>query len=384
MSARWTIFCSMIDNFGDIGVSWRLARQLVSEHGLQVDLWVDDWPALTRFLKAQGDTQGPQLRLRHWPEQWPDEEDLADSQVIIEAFGCELPVSLKAALARRQVPLLWVNLEYLSAEAWVVGCHGLPSPQSLSPLLRKYFFFPGFEVGTGGLLRERELIARHADWQQALSQNRQQLLTPLLGAELGSRHWPLLISVFSYRSTALESWLQALSEGQEEVLVLVPEGQSVSSVQGFFAASELVAGTVLQRGSVCVLVLPFGSQDAYDQLLSLCDLNIVRGEDSFVRAQWAARPLIWHIYPQSDGVHMDKLEAFNRLYRQGLPSAAVEAWQQFAWRWNQGEDCRELWHYLRPQLPVLQQHARGWQQNLADRPDLATNLVSFYQQLSET
>ena len=30
MRVTWDIFCSVVDNFGDIGVTWRLARQLVA------------------------------------------------------------------------------------------------------------------------------------------------------------------------------------------------------------------------------------------------------------------------------------------------------------------------------------------------------------------
>ena len=41
----WDIFCSVVDNFGDIGVCWRLARRLSAGLGQQVRLWVDDLAA---------------------------------------------------------------------------------------------------------------------------------------------------------------------------------------------------------------------------------------------------------------------------------------------------------------------------------------------------
>ncbi|MBY0444112.1 MAG: elongation factor P maturation arginine rhamnosyltransferase EarP, partial [Burkholderiales bacterium] len=40
-TVRWDIFCRVIDNYGDIGVCWRLARQLSFEHGFAVRLMVD-------------------------------------------------------------------------------------------------------------------------------------------------------------------------------------------------------------------------------------------------------------------------------------------------------------------------------------------------------
>jgi uncharacterized repeat protein (TIGR03837 family) len=56
--------------------------------------------------------------------------------------------------------------------------------------------------------------------------------------------------------------------------------------------------------------LPYTDQNGFDEMLWACDLNLVRGEDSLVRALWAGQPLIWHIYPQDDNAHHTKLEAF--------------------------------------------------------------------------
>ncbi|MDO9519010.1 MAG: elongation factor P maturation arginine rhamnosyltransferase EarP [Pseudohongiella sp.] len=389
MPPRWTIFCAMIDNFGDIGVSWRLARQLVGEKGIRVDLWVDDWAGALQFLQAQ--TPGAQLPasakhltvagvdVYHWPENWPDDDSvntqIAESQCVVETFGCELPDAVKRSMSRRAEPLVWINLEYLSAEDWVRGCHGLPSPQNLSPLIRKYFFFPGFEPATGGLLRESGLLMQHQAWQAHGVPGRQQLLFDLGLASLALPE--LLVSVFSYCSASMVSWLEALADGTETVLCLVPEGKASVSMAAYLGVENPVVGSVHHRGVLTVAVIPFRSQDDYDQLLSLCDFNIVRGEDSFVRAQWAAKPFMWHIYPQDDGVHVGKLEAFAVRYLEGLDPKTAGAWARFARGWNLGEDCAEMWHYLRPQLPDLHQHTQEWQKKLAVMPDLATNLVNF-------
>ena len=45
-------------------------------------------------------------------------------------------------------------------------------------------------------------------------------------------------------------------------------------------------------------------------MLWACDFNAVRGEDSLVRALWAGQAFVWHIYPQHDNAHHDKLGAF--------------------------------------------------------------------------
>ena len=399
MPARWTIFCAMIDNYGDIGVCWRLARQLQREHGINVDLWVDDWSAAGRFITAQlpvltwqaGEERVHEsgITVLRWHKPWPDqggrEQRLAESDCVIEAFGCELPDVVKQVLAQRQAPLVWINLEYLSAEDWVPGCHALPSPQPYSPWLKKFFFFPGFQPGTGGLLRETGLLKRHTAWQREPEQSRHQLLADLLPgtspAAIDPAHYSLVVSVFSYETPSFATWLTALSEGDDDVLCLIPEGRSLDPLPAFWGAgiceSGLRAGAILKRSNLTVLVLPFMSQDSYDQLLSLCDFNLVRGEDSFARAQWAANPFMWHIYPQDDGVHIGKLQAFADRYLEGLDKGSCEAWLRFAKGWNLGEDCRDLWHYLRPQLPDLLLHTREWQKKLAVMPDLATNLVKF-------
>ncbi len=392
---RWTVFCVAIDNFGDIGVCWRLAQQLSSEFGAQVELWVDDWEALQWFLKplarlSQDGESCLGVILRHWSTEdsiMPSEvQRIAAADVIVEAFACELPVGLVEAMSLSKQPPLWLNLEYLSAQDWVRDCHLLPSPQGggAGRTLQKFFYFPGFVEGTGGLLREAGVIMQHEHWQQDLASQRAALLVKYaLPPELLALPDVLLLSLFTYESPAVLSLLDALIESPLPTLCFVPHGRSLEEVARCFGLSDLPAvGSVLKKGSLSIAVLPFMSQAEYDQLLSLCDCNFVRGEDSFVRAQYAGRPLVWHIYPQTDDVHMDKLAAFLALY--SGESAADAALKSFWQNWNQGEDCRDLWHYLRPQLPSLQIQARRWQQQMAEKPDLVTNLLAFYRAQRES
>ncbi|WP_010091852.1 elongation factor P maturation arginine rhamnosyltransferase EarP, partial [Burkholderia ubonensis] len=157
------IFCTVVDNFGDIGVCWRLARQLAHEHGWQVRLIVDDLRTFARLLPG---VEPDALRqtadgvvIEHWHAEVGDAIEIAD--VVIEAFACELPGPYLAAMARRERRPVWINLEYLSAEDWVADFHLRPSPHPRYPLV-KTFFFPGLSAGTGGVLKERGLDARRA------------------------------------------------------------------------------------------------------------------------------------------------------------------------------------------------------------------------------
>jgi hypothetical protein len=160
---RWDIFCRVVDNYGDIGTCWRLVQQLADEHQADVRLWVDNLGSFARLcpaisIDAIEQHVGP-IEIRLWPADFPIVE-VAD--VVIEAFACEIPSTYVTAMARRTVAPVWINLEYLSAEAWVEDCHLLASPHSTLPLT-KYFFFPGFTPRTGGLLRERDLLSRSDD-----------------------------------------------------------------------------------------------------------------------------------------------------------------------------------------------------------------------------
>jgi len=160
--------------------------------------------------------------------------------------------------------------------------------------------------------------------------------------------------------------------------LLVPVGRILADVQRWLGAEDLAAGAREVRGQLTVQVLPFVPQEDYDRLLWSCDFNAVRGEDSFVRAQWAGRPLLWHIYRQEDDVHLDKLEAFLGLYTQGLSvqaKAAFEGW----WRaWNMAGDMASAWKTLLENERELAEHAERWCLEQASRPDLATALVKLY------
>ena len=158
----WDIFCTVIDNHGDLGVCWRLTRQL-RDVGQRVRLWVDDASAL-RWMAPNGHRE-PGVEMRPWTDasQASTLQTLPPADVWVEAFGCEIPETfvVHGVATRTQQPA-WINLEYLSAEDWVPRMHGLPSPIMSGPAKgwTKKFFYPGFTKGTGGLLRETDLLAR--------------------------------------------------------------------------------------------------------------------------------------------------------------------------------------------------------------------------------
>lgn len=369
----WDIFCAVVDNYGDIGVSWRLARQLAAEHGCRVRLWVDDLAALGRICPevapARASQRVGEIEVRHWRTPFPETEP---AQVVIEAFGCELPPAYVAAMASRPRPPVWVNLEYLSAEDWVEGCHGLPSPHPRLPLV-KYFFFPGFATGTGGLLLERGLLARRRAFQA--DDAGRAAFWRSLGLPPQADEWR--ISLFGYENTALAGLFSACSVSPRRIVCLLPEGRLSSGVAAWFGATGALAGDSFERGALRVHVLPFLEQSHYDRLLWACDCNFVRGEDSFVRAQWAARPFVWHIYPQDEDAHLVKLEAFLARYCAALPEAAAEGTRALWRAWNLGTDAGAAWAEFWRHREALTRHGEAWAAGLTKLGDLAANLVQF-------
>ncbi|HHW4401381.1 TPA: elongation factor P maturation arginine rhamnosyltransferase EarP [Aeromonas hydrophila] len=388
----WDIFCCVVDNFGDIGVTWRLARQLKQEgalltHGneVQVRLWVDDLASFARICPGLDPALDSQwvdgIHIQHWHDTLPP--DTLPARVVIEAFACQLPAPFIERMAEQTAsqpwPPCWINLEYLSAESWVEDCHALASPQRVgNQSLNKYFFFPGFTAKTGGLLCERGLIVERERWQQ------DEAGLAAYWASLGlppKQEHELRVSLFTYESPALTSLVESWCQSVTPVTLLLPLGRSLNDVltgAGLAAAIPTArAGALLQAGNLTIKLLPMTDQAGYDRLLWSCDLNLVRGEDSFVRAQWAARPFLWHIYPQEEQAHMVKLDGFLDHYLAELPAATGQWLRGFSHALNQGENCRDWWAQWPEHAAIWLQHGRPWSQKQLRDGDLVTRLVKF-------
>jgi len=343
-AAVWDIFCQVIDNLGDIGVCWRLSADLAAR-GQRVRLWVDDPSAL--------DWMAPGARTGQWARitvyDWNLASDarllptLTPAEVWIEAFGCDIPPAFLAhhlASGKPNAQATWINLEYLSAEAFAVRAHGLPSPVMIGPAkgCTKYFFYPGFTPSSGGLLREADLTQRQAAFDR--------------GSWLAAHGVPWqgdrLVSLFCYEPEPLGELLRAWQTAEHPTRLLVTHGRARAAVRA------LGARTGADSGRLSIDFLPVLSQRAFDELLWCCDLNLVRGEDSVVRALWAGKPLLWQIYPQHDDAHHAKLAAFldtlqappslrsahrvwNGIAAGPMPALALDDWGSWASR-----VCREL------------------------------------------
>lgn len=374
-SLRWDIFCRVVDNFGDAGVCWRLARQLAGEHGMAVTLWIDDVASLARFVaeidRERADQAVAGIRVRRLDAA---PAHAAHADVVIEAFGCGLPDDYVATMARSARPAVWVVLEYLSAEPWIDASHALPSRHPRLPLTR-WFWFPGFTAKTGGLLREAGLLATR-DAFRADPEARGQ---PWRALGYPGKPDALTISVFCYANPALPALFEAWAEGDEPVVCIVPDGVARSELDRWTGGAVPHAGQRVARGRLEVVIAPLVDQDAFDRRLWACDLNFVRGEDSFVRAQWAGQPFVWHPYPQEDDAHLAKMDAFLTRFEHSTPEPVRTAQRAFWYAWNADDPvtAADAWPAYRAALPAAGVAARTWADTLAHARDLAGGLVSF-------
>jgi uncharacterized repeat protein (TIGR03837 family) len=354
------IFCRVVDNFGDIGVTWRLARQLALEYRMAVRLIVDDLGSFSGLEPTVDISCGHQKIADVTIVLWDSKLELNPAELVIEAFAVELPESYVVAMAALIIPPVWINLEYLSAEPWICAHHLLPSPHPKLPLT-KYFFFPGFTPRTGGLIRESKLLAEQDE------------ILPSDNAD------SLRVFLFAYQNGAGGALLRAMAERTTHLHCTVPEGELATML-------EREPDTYLDmRRSLVLETIPFVTQRNFDRLLWRHDVLFVRGEDSFVRAQWAAKPFVWQIYPQLENAHWVKLNSFLELYCDGLDSSASLALTGL-WRvWN-AEDSAAVgaaWSHFMDHQPSLRAHAKAWSKKLAQMPDLAANLLSFYQETTK-
>lgn len=357
----WTVFGRVIDNFGDVGVCWRLSA-LLAARGDRVRLVLDD-PSALAWMAPGG---APGVEVMRWPGP-PPQAGCGD--VVVEAFGCDPPPAFVEAMRAAARAPVWINLEHLSAEEWVEGCHALPSPHPRYAPLTRHFFFPGFTPRTGGLLRERQLLPRRRAFEQDPDAARR------LWRACGHPPPPagaLRVSLFAYPAAPVAALLDALAASTRPVWLAVPEGAAARALESWLAARPAAS-----TGALSAAVIPFLHQDRYDELLWACDVNFVRGEDSFVRAQWAGRPFVWQPYATEDGAHRVKLAAFLARYTASMDGPTAAATTALWEAWNRGDGVGPAWRAFEAALPASGPQAAGWCARLATQPDLAAQLVDF-------
>lgn len=349
--ARWDIFCQVVDNLGDAGFCWRLAQEL-SGLGITITLWIDQ-PEVLPLIGARA---SPQLHIRSWQETVDYARHAQAPEVLIETFGCTLPPTVREAIERSSRPPLWINLEHLAFVDNRLRTHGLPSPQNRSPLppLPKWFFVPGWTSGSGGVLREPDILQRQATFDGH--------------RWLDARGWAprgaeKVVMVFCYAQAPLRHLIEVWSE--EPLLVLMAAGTPIDLPQPW-------------PRHVRVIRLPWLSQTEFDELLWSCDFNIVRGEDSLVRACWAAKPFLWQAYPRPDGGHLEDVHGWLDMLKACQAWPNVHTWESH-WLHVNG-DRRWTAHSPWAVWDSWRDACLKWRQHLTGQTTLVQRLLAFVKQ----
>lgn len=345
------LFCNVIDNFGDVGVSWRLAKALQARLNWHVYFFLDDWDSLRQLAPDYEYESG--ITVKRWCENVSaDVVGVLKPDVVIEAFACRLPEEVLLILKNNGA--LWLNWEYLSAQDWAIRTHGMQSLQADG--YAKYFWQMGFVEQSGGLIREQDFNPL----SKSVSSNR------------------LKVLLFGYESVVwadtLNTW-QALGLPLDVDWVGWQVGESLYQ-SGWFAnriCDECVSGSLKIRR------IDFVPQIEFDDLLAQYDWLFVRGEDSFVRAQFSGRPFFWHIYPQDEWIHLEKLNAFwDKVWLDGYDwqkaHQALSDELNGATRLSEDERLG-YWQILWKHCLDWQQGALNWQKYLLEQSDAVSRLA---------
>ncbi len=336
------IFCHVVDNFGDIGVVYRFARTMKAFFPkTRIRVFVDD---LKTFKAICAPINQDKIIQEHDNITWIDLTKLDDelvnrlgiSELIFETFACEIPpVYMKRAYYQSR---LLINLEHLSAEAWVEGYH---EKESLLPegKLKKYYFMPGFTENTGGIIpnlfspvvinsaRERlEMIKKYLTEQQ--------------NAVTVMNEDSIFGSVFTYTRN-IERLLKDCFALSKPVILLSFGDKTSGSFRNALKKLNSTTGeahvTTIQNCSI--IEMQFLPQQEYDLLLQLMDFNIVRGEDSLTRAVLAGKPFIWNAYIQDNCYQVVKVEALCSIMKKWFSdSVEFDEYQKLMVTFNSAPD----------------------------------------------
>ena len=280
------IFCQVIDNYGDVGVAYRLAREFKRVYPNKKLRFVINQIEELNLIRKSEDIE---IIL------YKDISKIENSaDLIIESFGCEIPKKyMDKALKNSK---LIINLEYFSAEKWVDDFHLQES--FLGGNLKKYFFIPGLSEKSGGILLDNEFLER----KKKVEANKEYYLE-----KFGIKEkYDLMGSIFSYEKN-FDSLIEELKKLGKKIILLVLSEKTQKNFIKYFDNGN-------NYDKIKFVKLPFFTYDKYEELLALCDFNLVRGEDSFVRALLLGKPFLWHIYPQDENTHIEKLESFLEKY----------------------------------------------------------------------
>lgn len=352
------LICKVIDFFGDIGVAWRIAKQLKVDFNVEVHLLVDDLMTTQRLIPSIDTSLQKQtidgISIYHCDFDEGSTSLPPPPNFVFNLFNIDLPHIYKALIKREKSK--YIAIEYLSAEPWVDNFHLKPSIDPELGLI-KTFFYPGFTNQTGGLIREKNLFLR----RQAFDESKRNKVIQSLGGnpDLYS------ISLFYYPIQKIEVFLDAIDRIKKPIQFFIPQ----------YLFDLLRPKNNYQF--INIIPYPFLNHDDFDDLLWSCDLNFVRGEDSWIRAIWAGKPFIWQPYIQENNIHLIKLKAFLRRYCEACDQDLSEILIKMHDDWSNNKFNEVLWHDFFKQQARLEAFALKQSHHYFKEASFVESLVDY-------
>lgn len=341
------IFCDVIDNYGDVGVTYRLAREfskIYPEAKIRLIL-----NSINEFeLMKNNSASFKNIEVLSFQD-IEGLENIKTANLIIEAFGCDLPEKyLERAYFDSD---LLINLEYFSAETWIDDFHLVESPLAKGKL-KKIFFMPGLSEKSGGLVVDKEFLETIAKVQK----NKKFYLDKYNLAEN-----QVIATVFSYEKN-FEKFLEGLAKLKKKITLLIMSEKTQKNFTKYFENKE-------KYDKITFVKCPFYKYDEYQEILALSDFNLVRGEDSFARALILGKPFLWHIYPQEENIHLKKLNDFLDRY-----SSDEKLKQTFiSYNTCQNED----YTYFFENMKQIAEHNKNYSTYIIENLDLVKKIKNY-------
>ncbi|MDA1339134.1 MAG: elongation factor P maturation arginine rhamnosyltransferase EarP [Proteobacteria bacterium] len=343
----WHIFSRAIDNFGDVAISLRLSYQLSTQDHCAVILYTEFNKTLQRFFPNLDITSNvfvsELIEVRNIDYVF---DDIGIPTYIINVFNIGIPQNYLKKITQQTKYIIY---EYLSAEQWVNNFHLKPSINA-NKKLDQIFFFPGFTENTGGLLIEEVLPRKTGNNLNFFIDK--------------NTFKGLNFSMYAYPNTNLDGFLTIIDDLSLNAKIYISEVmlqyQNIS----------------LDRGKQ-VIVYPFIAFDGYDQLLSVCDINFVRGEDSLVRAIISGKPFIWQPYIQESETHLVKLDAFVEFYFSELKKPLFKIIQSIFNQWAGGRLSSDSLIAFVKNIDEFNQYYHNRSKSLRAQKTAVNNLMEY-------
>ncbi len=312
-----TVLCKVVDNFGDIGVVWRLCCQLSNQikkekFTSKINLIVDDLVSFNKICNSVDSNKSFQIVENINIFNWNDEKlcydefsknDGENLSVILEVFQCGRPSWMEKILFEEKLnrTVQIIMIDYLTAEKYAEDFHCLQS-LTRSSKVQKVNFMPGFTNKTGGLIIDSE-------WEQLCDYKNNKTLLCFTY----DRNWDALANACK-KSNNIEKVLIAPGKGFESLkksfysdlgVITNPKNGRVKGLN----VVSLDRTYFIKDSNLKIEELSFMSQNEWDKMLKNCGVLFIRGEESMSRACLSGIPFVWHAYPQSDEYQLIKVRA---------------------------------------------------------------------------